>query len=72
MEELNFEDTMKELETIVKELENGDLNLDESVKKFEKGMNLSKNANKMIEDAEKKIMILIKNEEGPSEEKFTE
>ena len=62
MEELNFEDTMKELELIVKELEDGDLNLDESVKKFEKGMNLSKNANKMIEEAEKKIMILIKNE----------
>jgi len=70
MEELNFEDTMKELELIVKELENGDLNLDESVKKFEKGMNLSKNANKMIEEAEKKIMILIKNENGVSEEKF--
>ena len=70
MEELNFEDTMKELETIVKELENGDLNLDESVKKFEKGMNLSKNANKMIEEAEKKIMILIKNEDGVSEEEF--
>jgi len=72
MEELNFEETMKELETIVKELENGDLNLDESVEKFEKGMNLSKNANKMIEEAEKKIMILIKNEDGVSEEKFSE
>lgn len=72
MEELNFEDTMKELEIIVKELENGDLNLDDSVKKFEKGMNLSKNANKMIEEAEKKIMILIRNEEGVSEEKFVE
>ena len=72
MEELNFEDTMKELESIVKELENGDLNLDESVKKFEKGMNLSKNANKMIEEAEKKIMILIKNEDSVSEEKFVD
>ena len=72
MEELNFEETMKELETIVKELENGDLNLDESVEKFEKGMNLSKNANKMIEEAEKKIMILIRNEDEVSEEKFAE
>jgi len=72
MEELNFEDTMKELELIVKELENGDLNLDESVKKFEKGMNLSKNANKMIEEAEKKIMILIRNEDEVKEEKFAE
>lgn len=72
MEELNFEDTMKELESIVQELENGKLNLDESVKKFEIGMNLSKNANKMIEEAEKKIMMLIKNEDGVSEEKFSE
>ena len=72
MGKLNFEDTMKELETIVKELENGDLNLDESVKKFEKGMNLSKNANKMIEEAEKKIMILIRNEQETTEEKFAE
>lgn len=72
MEELNFEDTMKELEAIVKELENGDLNLDDSVKKFEMGMNLSKNASKMIEEAEKKIMILIKNEDSVTEEKFAE
>jgi len=46
------------------------LNLDDSVKKFEKGMSLSKNANKMIEEAEKKIMILIKNEDNVNEEKF--
>jgi len=72
MEELSFEETMKELENIVKELENGDLNLDESVKRFEKGMNLSKNANKMIEEAEKKIMILIRNEDEVTEQKFVE
>jgi len=70
MEELNFEDTMKELELVIKELESGELNLDDSVKKFEKGMSLSKNANKMIEEAEKKIMILIKNEDNVNEEKF--
>ena len=35
-ENINFEDTMKELEVIATQLERGDLNLDESVEKFEK------------------------------------
>lgn len=39
----NFEESMKKLETIVTELENGNLNLDESVKKFEEGMKMQNN-----------------------------
>ena len=61
---MNFEETMKELEEIVQKLENGDLNLDESIKEFEKGMELSKNASKYLEDAEKKITILVKDKDG--------
>ena len=57
--ELNFEETMKELEEVVQKLENGELNLDESIKEFEKGMELSKSASKYLEDAEKKITILV-------------
>lgn len=69
--ELNFEETMTDLETIVKELEKGDMNLDDSIKKFEKGMELSKTANKFLEDAEKKITILVNDKEGNiKEEKF--
>ena len=41
-EDINFEDAMKQLESIANELEKGNLTLDESVKKFEEGMNLSK------------------------------
>ena len=67
-EKLNFEDTMQELEAIVKELENGELNLDDSIKKFEYGMELSKNASKYLEEAEKKITILTENAEGKLEE----
>jgi len=63
-EELNFEETMKELEQVVQKLENGDLNLDESIKEFEKGMELSKNASKYLEDAEKKITIFVKDKTG--------
>ena len=40
MEENNFEKSMENLENIVTELEKGELNLDESVKKFEEGMNI--------------------------------
>ena len=69
--ELNFEETMKELEEVVQKLENGELNLDDSIKEFEKGMELSKNASKYLEDAEKKITILVKDKDGElTEEEF--
>lgn len=70
-EELNFEKTMKELEQVVQKLENGKLNLDDSIKEFEKGMELSKSASKYLEDAEKKITILVKDKDGEfTEEEF--
>lgn len=54
----NFESALKELEQIVRELESGDVNLDESLKKFEKGIELYKNCRSTLEGAEKKIKIL--------------
>ena len=48
MEEINFEEAMKKLEQITAELEKGDLSLDEAVKKFEEGIKLSKECNKMV------------------------
>jgi len=70
-EKLSFEETMKELEDIVQELEKGELNLEESMKKFEKGMALSKDCSKFLEEAEKKITILTKDKDGKiSEEDF--
>ncbi len=61
---------MKKLESIVQELEKGELNLDESVKKFEEGIIISKNANKMLETAEKKISILLQEDEEIVEKDF--
>ena len=63
MEELTFEDAMKKLEEIANELEKDNLDLDTSVKKFEEGMKLSQKCNKILEEAEKKITILINGEE---------
>lgn len=67
---MNFEEAMKGLEQIAVELEKGDLNLDESVTKFEEGMKLSKACNKILEDAQKRISILIRNEDDVVEEEF--
>ena len=67
----SFEEQTNELENIIKELEEGKLNLDESVSKFEEGMKISKECNKMLEDAEKKITILLNQDGDTKEENFS-
>ncbi|HXH32067.1 MAG TPA: exodeoxyribonuclease VII small subunit [Bacteriovoracaceae bacterium] len=54
----DFEASLKELEKIVRDLESGDVNLDQSIKKFEQGIELYKNCRNTLESAEKKIKIL--------------
>lgn len=66
--EINFEQAMQELEKIATELEKGDLGLDASVLKFEEGMNLSKKCSSFLEDAEKKITVLIQGTDGQMKE----
>ena len=66
----SFEEQMEELEKIVSELEKGDLDLDTSVSKFEEGMKLSKQCNEFLENAEKRITILLKDGENIKEENF--
>ena len=70
MSKENFEESMKKLETIVTELENGNLNLDESVKKFEEGMKIAKQCNSILQNAEKKISILLEKDGEIKEEAF--
>lgn len=62
-DDISFEDAMGKLEKIAEELENEDLSLDTSVKKFEEGMKLSKKCNEILQNAEKKITILVNGEE---------
>lgn len=57
--ELNFEDLMKKLEDITNKLEKERLSLDESVELFEQGMKISKECNSKLENAEKRITILL-------------
>ena len=70
MKEVNFEKSMEALEKIVEELEKGDLNLDDSIKKFEEGMKISKECNEYLESAEKKITVLINENGNVTEEEF--
>lgn len=65
-----FEEMMQELEQISQDLEKGDLSLDESMKKFEEGIALSKKCSEILETAEKKIKILIQDEDKIKEEDF--
>lgn len=67
---MNFEEIIKKLEVIANELESGDLNLEESLKKFEEGIKLSKECNDILEKAEKKITILISDGNEIKEESF--
>ena len=58
-----FEENLKELESIVSELEKGELGLEDAIAKFEKGIAVSKECNSKLEEAEKRINILLDGEE---------
>ena len=61
---LKFEDALARLETIVTELEKGDLPLNDSLKMFEEGIKLSKTCLKMLDDAERKVEIMVQDKDG--------
>jgi len=64
MTPLKFEDALSRLETIVTELEKGDLPLSDSLKIFEEGIKRSKNCLKMLDDAERKVAIMVQDKNG--------
>jgi exodeoxyribonuclease VII small subunit len=67
MAEIKFEEALKKLEKIVGDLENGDLSLDEALKKYQEGIELSRLCNQRLENARKKIDVLAKNKKGELE-----
>ena len=71
MKEKKFEEAMFELENIVREMEQGELSLEESFKKFEKGSELAKVCSDKLTDVEKKVKILKGlTEDGPEWEEL--
>ena len=59
-----FETSLKELERIVRRLEDGDLPLEDSLKLFEDGVKLSRECQERLNQAERRIEILLKDENG--------
>ncbi len=69
----DFEGSLKKLEEIVSKLEDGELSLEESLKLFEEGIGLSRDCQKHLEEAERRIEVLIKDASGdPLVEAFEE
>ena len=64
MNELTFEEAMKQLEQIVRDLESGDQPLETAIAKFEEGVKLSKYCSQKLDETEKRITILMKDAEG--------
>lgn len=67
MPEIKFEEALKKLEKIVDDLEKGDLSLDEALKKYQEGIEISRVCNQRLESAKKKIDCLAKNKKGEFE-----
>jgi exodeoxyribonuclease VII small subunit len=64
MTDLKFEDCLARLEQIVSALEAGNLPLEESLKVFEEGITLARHCSRYLDDAERRIEILVKDEIG--------
>ena len=60
--QLDFESSMKRLETIVEELEAGELSLEDSIARYEEGMKLSKRLTQVLDESEKRIERLVEKE----------
>ncbi len=64
MAEVKFEKALKRLEEIVGELEKGELDIDKSLEIFEEGIKMSRVCSKKLNEAEKKIEKLTRNDKG--------
>jgi len=69
MTDQTFEKSVQDLEHIVKELEAGDLPLEDALKKFEEGVKLSKFCSAKLDEADKKVTILLQDQDGNVTEK---
>ena len=67
---VNLEKSLADLESLVEELETGDLPLEKAMKKFEDGIKLTRACQSALKDAEQKVEILLKTAGGESLEPF--
>ena len=64
MKKKSFEDALAKLEDITKELEEGDLSLEDSLKYFDEGVKLAEYCNSKLGDAQRKVEILLKKDDS--------
>ncbi len=62
--EIEFESALKRLETIVENLENGELSLEAALKQYEEGVRMADICSKRLTEAEKKVEVLMKTSGG--------
>jgi len=67
-ERLTFEEAMAKLESIVSQIEEGKVSLEESIEKYAEGMELVKQCRAILDQAEKKIQVLSKGQDGTLQE----
>jgi exodeoxyribonuclease VII small subunit len=61
---INLEKSIADLETLVDELESGDLPLEKAMKKFEEGIKLTRQCQKALKEAEQKVEVLVRSAGG--------
>lgn len=71
-DEISFEKALDRLETIVEEMESGTLSLEDMMKRFEEGQGLSKLCSAKLNQVERRIEILVKNNDAVQTEPFEE
>ena len=67
---IDFEKSLKQLETLVDKLEKGDLSLEDSLKNFEQGVKLTRECRQALQTAEQKISVLSKEDKDWVEKDF--
>jgi exodeoxyribonuclease VII small subunit len=63
----DLESSLAEITTLIEQMEHGELSLEQSLGRFERGISLIKHCQKILQDAEQKVQILMQNEKGEVE-----
>jgi exodeoxyribonuclease VII small subunit len=69
-DKINFESAIKELESLVEQMEQGDITLEQSLENFERGVELTRACQKALQEAEQKVQILTQKQGEETVEDF--
>lgn len=68
---VSFENSLKELEDIVSRLESGSLPLEDALNEFERGIQIAKQGQKVLQQAEQRVQILLSDDENKALDDFS-